>query len=95
MAEEAFETNLMRMIAAGLHFLIGMTAAREMFGKSYFSLGLAEKTAVDQSVFGMIASNYQALTPAFLAAPQSQQGCPCHGQSPTTYGAARIAIGAV
>jgi hypothetical protein len=57
MAEEKFSDNLMRVIAAELHLLIGMTAAREMFGKSYFSLGLSEKTAVDQTVFGMIAAN--------------------------------------
>jgi hypothetical protein len=73
MAEEKFSDNLMRVIAAELHLLIGMTAAREMFGKSYFSLGLSEKTAVDQTVFGMIAANFQAITPAFLAAQQSQQ----------------------
>jgi hypothetical protein len=39
-AEETFDQNLMRMIAAELHFLGGMTAAREMFGKGYFLLGL-------------------------------------------------------
>jgi hypothetical protein len=39
MADETFPVNLMRMIAAELHLLNGMTAAREIFGKSYFSLG--------------------------------------------------------
>ena len=43
MAEENFNDNLLRMIAAELHFLSGMTAAREMFGKSYFFLGAGEK----------------------------------------------------
>jgi len=71
MAEEKFSDNVMRVIAAELHLLNGMTVAREMFGKSY-SLGLSEK-AVDQTMFGMIAGNFQAITPTFLAAQQSQQ----------------------
>jgi len=72
MAEEKFSDNLMRMIGAELHLLNGMTAAREMFSKSYFSLGVGEKVAVDQAVFGMLAANYQALTPEFLANQQAQ-----------------------
>jgi hypothetical protein len=63
----------MRMIAAELTFLVSMTAAREMFGKNYFSLGVAEKVAVDQAVLGAVGANYQAITPAFLAAQQAQQ----------------------
>ena len=70
---ENFTDNLLRAIAADLHVLVGLTAAREMYGKSYFALGIAEKAAVDQTVLGMVASNYQALTPAFLAAQQPQQ----------------------
>ena len=73
MADEKFSDNLMRMIAAELHLLNGMTAAREMYGKGYFSLGVLEKAAVDQAVFGMLASNYQTLTPEFLATQQAQQ----------------------
>jgi hypothetical protein len=73
MAEEDFNTNLMRMIAGQLHCLLAMTAAREMFGKSYFSLGLAEKGAVDQTVNGIAAGNFQAITPAFLTGQQAQQ----------------------
>src|SRR6516165_2713436 len=73
MAEENFNTNLMRMIAGQLHCLAGMTAAREMFGKSYFSLGVAEKIAVDNALNGIVAANFQAITPAFLAAQQAQQ----------------------
>jgi hypothetical protein len=73
MAEEKFSDNLLRAIAAELHFLNGMTAAREMFAKSYFSLGLSEKIAVDQAVLGMVAANYQILTAESLAAQQSQQ----------------------
>jgi hypothetical protein len=72
MAEEKFSDNLMRAIAAELHFLNGMTAAREMFGKSYFSLGLSGKAAVDQTLLGMVAANYQSLTAESLAAQARQ-----------------------
>jgi hypothetical protein len=71
MAEEKFSDNLLRAIAAELHFLSGMTAAREMFGKSYFSLGIGEKGAVDQAVFGMVAANFQTLTAESLAGRSS------------------------
>lgn len=73
MAEEKFSDNLMRAIVAQLHLLNGMTAAREMFGKSYFSLGALEKASVDQTVIAMIGGNYQSLTPEFLATQQAQQ----------------------
>jgi hypothetical protein len=43
MANGSFEQNLLRMVAGTLHFLTIMTAAREMFGRSYFSLGIAER----------------------------------------------------
>ena len=62
MSEEKFETNLLRVIAAELHFLAGLQAAREMFGKPYFALGTGEKIAVDQAVSGMLVSNLQWLT---------------------------------
>jgi hypothetical protein len=48
-----------------------MTAGREMFGKSYFSLGPAEKGAVDQTVNGIAAGNFQAITPEFLTRQQA------------------------
>jgi hypothetical protein len=43
MADEKFGENLKRVIAAELHFFNRMTASREMFGKSYFSLGISER----------------------------------------------------
>lgn len=73
MAEEIFSENLMRMIGAELHFLNCVTAAREMFGRGYFSLGETEKAALHQVVLAQIAANYQVLTPSFLAAQQAQQ----------------------
>src|SRR6185437_805643 len=77
MATDEFQLNLMRLFCAELYFLLGMNAAREMYGKSYFALGLGEKAAVDQAVFGTVANTYQSLTPEFLrdqqAVPQQQQ----------------------
>ena len=81
-ADELFSENLLRAIAAELHLLNGMTAAREMFGKSYFSLGIGEKGAVDQAVHGMIAGNYQWLTPKSLASQTAQQ--PMGFRAPTS-----------
>ena len=71
MAEEKFSDNLLRAIAAELHLLTGMTAAREMFSKSYFALGVSEKATVDQAVLNMVAGNYQSLTPEALASLKS------------------------
>lgn len=74
MADEhppGFGDNLLRMIAAQLHFANAMTTAQEMFARSYFSLGAPEKVAVDQAVMAATASNYQAITPEFLAGHQS------------------------
>jgi hypothetical protein len=73
MAEEKFDENLMRMMAAQLHFISCVIAGREMFGRGYFSLGVSERTAVDQAVFGAVGGNYQAITPVFLTTQQSQQ----------------------
>jgi hypothetical protein len=72
MADEKFNENLNRVIAAELHFLNRMTASREMFGKSYFSLGASEKAVVDQTVLNAIAGIYQGLTPASLEAHVEQ-----------------------
>ncbi len=66
MANNSFLTNVARMIAAELYASLNMQAAREMFGKSYFSLGVGEKAILDQAVFEMIALNYQAVTPERL-----------------------------
>ena len=73
MAQPSFETDLLRMIAAELLFSVGMQAAREMHGKSYFALGQVEKAAIDQLVQMQIGANYQAITPELLRG-QAQQG---------------------
>jgi hypothetical protein len=81
-----FSTNLLRMIAAQTVFQNALSASREMFGKSYFSLGLPEKNAVDQAVVGAIQGNMQLITPQFLEGQQAQQpiGFPTQPQPPTT-----------
>jgi hypothetical protein len=67
MSKNSFSENLLRLIAAELRLLNGMTAAREMFGKSYFSLGMGEKAIVDQTVIGFVAANFHTLSPETLA----------------------------
>lgn len=72
MSEADFATNLLRSMLANLYFQTSMQVSREMFQKSYFSLGNAEKIAVDQAAFGHVASNYNALTPEFYGQPDRQ-----------------------
>jgi hypothetical protein len=50
-----------------------MHAAREMYGKSYFALGLAEKQAIDQMVLNQISGNYHTLTPEWFQPPPANQ----------------------
>jgi hypothetical protein len=73
MAEETFSTNVMRLIAAELHFQSVLSASREMFGRSYFSLGPIEKQSIEQTVIGIVANNFQTLTPEFLAGQEVRE----------------------
>jgi hypothetical protein len=73
MAEETFSDNLLRAVVAQLHLLNGMTFAREMFSKSYFALGAAEKATVDQTMINMLAGNYQSRTPETLASQKTAE----------------------
>jgi len=74
MAED-FQLNIMKLICAELYFLAGLNASREMFGKSYYALGVGEKVAVDQAVNSQIFGNLATITPALFAQPT---------QAPTT-----------
>ena len=60
--------NLLCMIAVQLQFANAMNAAREMFGRSYFSLGAPEKAAVHQAVLAatavIIRSSRRSSSPA-------------------------------
>lgn len=67
--DDQFNQNLLRLICAENFFLASMHASREMYGKSYFSLGVAEKQTVDQMVLSSIAGNFQLLTPQWFGAP--------------------------
>lgn len=82
MAEENFDENLMRMIAAEMHFSNCLNTAREMFGKGYFALGSAEQAIVDQTVGTLVGANYQAITPQYLASQRVQQ--PVGFRAPTS-----------
>ena len=73
MAEQSFSENLMRAVVAELHVLNLQTAARERFGRSYFSLGAHEKMALDQVVTAAVAGNFAVVMPEWLAGPQPQQ----------------------
>lgn len=73
MSDDNFPTNLMRAAVAYLQFQSAMTCAREMFSKSYFSLGNAERIAVDQAVLGHASMLFQALTPESLSGGSNQQ----------------------
>jgi hypothetical protein len=77
--------SLLRVLSAQLALQNSLAVARELFGKSYLSLGHGEKIAVDQAVFGYTAGNYQALTPEFLADQQARQpiGFPIQQPAPT------------
>ena len=61
-----FETNVLRVIAASASALVTLTIAREMYGKSYFALGVHEKGLVDDAAGRMVASRYTELTPDYL-----------------------------
>jgi hypothetical protein len=83
--DEKFAVNLLRMIAASVYYKSAISTSKEMFGRSYFSLGPVEKAAVDQTVFAGVGSNYQALTPEFLEGQQGRQpmGFPIQAPTPT------------
>lgn len=70
---ESFSDNLLRMIGAVLYQMLTHQTAREMFGKSYMSLGAAEKLSLEQTVFQMVASSYQAITPENLRSQQQHK----------------------
>jgi hypothetical protein len=73
------------MIAGEVYFANCMTAARQMFGKSYFSLGTGEKTVVDRAVFEASKAGYHMATPEFLAGQTKPgtHGVPCDSAAAT------------
>jgi hypothetical protein len=73
MPAESFSDNLLRMIGAVLYQILTQQTAREMFGKSYISLGVAEKVTLDQTVFQFVAATYESITPDKLKSQQQQK----------------------
>lgn len=73
MPEEDFQSNLLKMIAASAYSGFCLAASRELFGKSYYALGLVEKEACDRTALGQVLTNYREITPALLSnAPQQE-----------------------
>ena len=72
-ADEKFSENLLRMIGAGVVSSTALVASREMFGRSYFSLGVAERQILDAAALQMIIGNYHSLTAESLANLGGQQ----------------------
>jgi hypothetical protein len=60
--EDQFENVLIRLAVSSLFSSVSLQVSREMYGKSYFSLGQGEKLAVDQAAFGLVSANFQAMT---------------------------------
>lgn len=68
-AKNDYEADMLRLICAETFFLASMTASREIYERSCFSLGQAEKQAIDQAVLNSISGNYSVLTPEWLGTP--------------------------
>jgi len=58
MADETFEVNLLRMIAAELWLSNRLHVARDLFERCYLSLSQAERGMVDQTVFAVLGADY-------------------------------------
>jgi len=83
-ANEDFTTNMLRMVCGALVSSISLQASREMFGKSYFSLGMGERAILDQAVFAMLAANFQSVTPENLATQATAKPVGFQAQQPQT-----------
>jgi hypothetical protein len=73
MSKEESESNLLRTVAAQLHLLASLATARELFGKSYFALGMSEQLAADQAAWNMVADNYRFPMSEALAAKTQKE----------------------
>ena len=73
--QDDYLINITRLTSDSVFFLCGMIASREMYAKSYFALGAAEKQALDQMVLSSILGNFQSLTPEWFGSQtQAQTG---------------------
>jgi hypothetical protein len=74
MAEEKFETNLLRLIAVELHYANLMRAAQEKYGKTYLDLEQQEQATLHGALQNHIAELFRLLTPELLSSPGSTGG---------------------
>ena len=65
--------NLIKMMVSQLYLLNQQMAAKDMFGRGYFSLALPEKAAVDNTVWGTALAVSQSLTPEILTGTAATQ----------------------
>ena len=73
---DEFSNNLLRMATAELHILNLQMAAREMFGRGYFSLSETERQAIVNTVWMASKGMYDWLTPEALQPPEGTQQPP-------------------
>lgn len=73
MAEEKFSDNLLRMIAAELHFSNCLAVSQHLLGKPYLALSPVERGLVDRAVMENVAPNYQNITPKLLSHQEAPQ----------------------
>lgn len=73
MLHENREIDLMRLLIAEIWLGISMKVARELYGRSYFSLGMIEKSVLDQTVASLVATHYYALATTLPQQPAISQ----------------------
>ena len=73
---EKFSEDILRFIAAEVHLLNAQTAARELFGRSYFSLRPGDRNEVNQKVYRSVFNLYRWVTPEHLAGKEEQPPTP-------------------
>ena len=66
MGQQNFEVDLLRLLVAEIWFAISMKAARELYGRSYFALGVGERVALDHMIVATVGATYSVITPALL-----------------------------
>ncbi len=62
MKNNEYSENLLRLIASCVYSSLFLQASREMFGRSWYSLGAAEQQAIIQAVTAQVGYNMNFLT---------------------------------
>jgi len=66
MGHQNLEVDLLRLLVAEVWLAISMKASHELYGRSYFSLGVGERVALDHMLAAMVGATYSDITPALL-----------------------------